>query len=142
MPKLIVDSSIWIDFFNKKMSSNIKHLSRLLLTSIEESPIIILPIIMQEILQGIENDRDYTIVKENLEGLDFIDYSQYEFSVKAAELYRKLRKKGITIRKANDCLIAAICIEFNLPLFHNDKDFDNIAKYTSLKIYKPYHDKN
>ncbi len=43
---------------------------------------------------------------------------------------------GVTIRKANDCLIASICIENNIPIFHNDKDFDNIAKYTSLKIYK------
>ena len=47
-----------------------------------------------------------------------------------------LRQKGITIRKANDCLIASICIDNNIPLFHNDKDFNNIAKHTSLKIYK------
>ena len=59
-----------------------------------------------------------------------------EFSIKAARLYRTLRRKGITIRKANDCLIAALSIEFDIPIFHNDKDFDNIAKHTSLKIYK------
>ncbi len=63
-------------------------------------------------------------------------YRAYDFAVKAAQLYRALRRKGITIRKANDCLIAAVCIENNIPLLHNDKDFDNIAKHTKLKIYK------
>jgi predicted nucleic acid-binding protein len=63
-------------------------------------------------------------------------------AIRAAELYRFLRQKGVTIRKPNDCLIAAICIDNKIPLFHNDKDFDNIAKHTSLKIYKPTNDKN
>ena len=58
-------------------------------------------------------------------------------SIAAASLYRNVRALGIAIRKQNDCLIAAICINNNIPLLHNDKDFDNIAKYTSLKIYKP-----
>ncbi len=137
MPKLVVDSSIWVDFFNKNTSPQIQHLRTLMLAEATSSPIIILPVIMQEVLQGIESDRFYTIIKDNLEGLDHIEYDMYEFSVKAAELYRYLRRKGITIRKANDCLIAALCIDFKFPLFHKDKDFDNIAKYTSLIIYKP-----
>jgi predicted nucleic acid-binding protein len=136
MPKLIVDSSIWVDFFNKKTSSQIVHLRMLLLTSLEGSPIVILPVIMQEVLQGVEDNKFYNMIKENLQGLDFVDYDAYEFSVKAAELYRRLRRKGVTIRKANDCLIAALCLEFDIPIFHKDKDFDNIAKHTSLKIYK------
>ena len=91
---------------------------------------------MQEVLQGVEDDKFYNLIKENLNGLDFFQYEPYQFSIKAAELYRALRRKGVTIRKANDCLIAAICIENDIPIFHNDKDFDNIAKHTSLKIYK------
>jgi predicted nucleic acid-binding protein len=75
-------------------------------------------------------------------GLDYVNYEPYESAIKAAQLYRSLRRKGITIRKANDCVIAALCIEFDIPLFHSDKDFDNIAKYSALKIYKPTHDKN
>ena len=136
MPKLVVDSSIWIDFFNKKTSPKIDHLGMLLLTRASGSPVIILPVIMQEVLQGVENDRFFITIKENLEGLDYLDYEAFEFAIKAAQLYRLLRRKGITIKKANDCLIAALCIEFDFPLFHNDKDFDKIAKYTSLKIYK------
>ncbi len=136
MPKLIVDSSVWIDFFNKKTSSQIVYLRTLLLSNPVDSPITILPIIMQEVLQGVEDDKFYNLIKENLKGLDYFDYEPYEFSIKAAELYRALKRKGVTIRKANDCLIASICIHNNFPLFHNDKDFDNIAKHTSLKIYK------
>lgn len=136
MPKLVVDSSIWVDFFNKKTSVEIEHLKSLLLSIQWSSPVIILPVIMQEILQGIEKDKHYNIIKENLQGFEYIEYNPYEFSIKAAEICRGLRRKGITIRKANDCLIAALCIEYNIPLFHNDKDFDNIAKHTSLKIYK------
>ncbi len=136
MPKLIVDSSIWIDFFNKKTSTQIEHLRTLILTQAVNSPIIILPVIMQEVLQGIKNDRFYNTIKENLKGLDYINYDPYKSSIKAAQLYRYLRRKSITIRKANDCTIAALCIEFDFPLFHNDKDFDNIAKYTALNIYK------
>lgn len=97
---------------------------------------------MQEVLQGIENDRFYNLVKENLKGLEYVDYEPYEFSIKSAQLYRVLRRKGIAIIKPNDCLIASICIDNNIPLFHNDKDFDNIAKHTSLKIHKNYNDKN
>lgn len=137
MPKIVVDSSVWIDFFNKKTSVKIEHLKSLLLSFRWTSPVIILPVIMQEILQGIENNRHYNAIRETLEGFEYIQYDPYEFSIKAAEIYRSLRAKGITIRKANDCLIAALCIDFDIPLFHNDKDFDNIAKYTSLKIYKP-----
>ena len=134
MLKVIVDRSIWIDFFNKKTSPQIEHLRTVILTETINSPVIILPVIMQEVLQGIENDRFFNTIKENLRGLDYIDYEIYESSIKAAQLYRYLRRKGVTIRKANDCAIAALCIEFDLPLFHSDKDFDNIAKHTSLKI--------
>ena len=135
MSKLVVDSSVWIDFFNKKSSPQIEYLGMLLLTRASGSPVIILPVIMHEVLQGVENDRFFIAIKESLEGLDYLDYEAFEFAIKAAQLYRSLRRKGITIQKANDCLIAALCIEFDFPLLHTDKDFDKIAKYTSLKIY-------
>ena len=142
MPDLIVDSSVWIDFFNKKTSDKIEFLKTLLLKTPWASPVIILPVIMQEVLQGIENNKHYNIVKENLQGFEYLNYDSYQFSIEAADLYRNLRQKGVTIRKANDCLIASICIDRNISLLHNDKDFDNIAKHTSLKIYKIKNDKN
>ncbi len=83
MPKLIVDSSVWIDFFNKKTSLQIEHLKSLLIERPTTSPIIILPVIMQEILQGIENNRFFNTIKEDLEGLDFLYYEAYEFAIRA-----------------------------------------------------------
>jgi predicted nucleic acid-binding protein len=132
----VVDSSVWIDFFNKKTTPQIEIVKSSLYTSTKKSPFGIMPIIYQEILQGIDNDKQYALVKEVLLGLEMIDIDQFLYAEKAADLYRYLRRKGVTIRKANDCLIAAVCIDFKYPIIHNDKDFDNIAKYTSLKIYK------
>ena len=134
--RFIVDSSVWIDFFNKKGSKNIEKVIELMYASTLEDSIIILPVILQEILQGIRDDKQYELVSVIIHGFKFIDFDPYKYAVKAADLFRALQKKGITIRKANDCLIAAFCIDLNILLIHNDRDFDNIAKHTSLKIYK------
>jgi predicted nucleic acid-binding protein len=132
----LVDTSVWIDFFNKKTNPQIELVKNQLSTYRENSPFIILPIILQEILQGIENDKQYVLIKEVLLGLEKLEIDSFLYAEKAADLYRFLRKKGVTIRKPNDCLIAAVCIDYKYPIIHNDKDFFSIAKYTSLKIYK------
>ncbi len=132
----LVDSSVWIDFFNKKTTPQIEIVKSKLINYTEFSPFVILPIIVQEILQGIDNDKQYSLVKEVLLGLEKIEIDHYFYAEKAADLYRNLRRKGVTIRKANDCFIAAVCIDYKFPIIHSDKDFDNIAKHTSLKIYK------
>ena len=133
---VVVDSSVWIDFFNQKSSSQIEIIKSQLSIYSEYSLLVILPIILQEILQGIEDDRQHTVVGNVLSGLERLEINQFLYAEKAADLYRYLRKKGVTVRKANDCLIAAVCIDYQFDILHNDKDFDNIAKYTSLKIYK------
>ena len=132
----VVDSSVWIDFFNKKSSKNIEKVIELMYAPTVKNSIIIVPVILQEILQGIRDDKQYELVSVIIHGFEFIEFDPYEYAVKAADLFRELQKKGITIRKANDCLIAAFCIDLNISLIHNDRDFDNIAKHTSLKIYK------
>ena len=72
-----------------------------------------------------------------LSSLPFLDQNTLYFYTAAAQLYRQLRKKGVTIRKPNDCLIAAYALHFDLELCHNDVDFDQIAAHTDLKIWKP-----
>ena len=134
MDDFVIDSSIWIDFFNKKKSKNIEKVFELMDLPINK--IVVLPIVLQEVLQGIQEDKFYDLVRKIIFGFKFLDFDSYQNAIKAADLYRYLRKKGITIRKVNDCLIASICIQNNFILLHNDKDFDNIAKFTSLKIYK------
>ena len=128
----IVDTSIWIEFLRSEKNERSVLVNQL----IDLNKIILLPVILQETLQGIKNDSLYQLTKESLLSYHFIEIDPIYSAIRSAELYRFLRQKGITIRKPNDCLIAAICIDNKIPLLHNDKDFDNIAKYTSLKIYK------
>ena len=132
----VVDSSVWIDFFNKKTSPQIEIIKYQLANYSEYSPFLLLPIILQEILQGIENDKQYELIKDLLSGIEKLEIDQFLYAEKSANLYRFLRRKGVTIRKANDCLIAAVCIDYDFEIIHSDKDFDKIAAYTSLKIYK------
>jgi predicted nucleic acid-binding protein len=128
----VIDTSIWVSYFNAVKDSKSSLVNQL----IDLNEIFILPVILQEILLGIRSDSAYNLIKESLLSYHCVNINQVYFAVRAAELYRFLRQKGVTIRKPNDCLIAAICIEYNFTLFHNDKDFNNIAKHTSLKIYK------
>jgi predicted nucleic acid-binding protein len=121
MPKIVVDSSVWIDFFNKKFSLQIEHLEMLLLTGASGSPVIILPVIMQEVLQGIENDKFFITVKENLEGLDYLDYEPFEFAIKAAQLYRSLRRKGIAIKKLTIALLQLCVLNLISPYYIKTK---------------------
>jgi predicted nucleic acid-binding protein len=129
---VIIDTSVWIDFFNGKLTTNTKYVFELL----DNKYIIIPPIILQEVLQGITTNEMFNIVEDLFLGLNFISFDSYEIAFKSAELYRTLRKKGVTIRSSNDAVIATLAIMYEAKLLHNDKDFDNIAKYTSLKIYK------
>jgi len=128
----IVDTSIWVNYYNPVKDEKSEMVNKL----IDANEIVILPVILQETLQGIKADKIFELTKELLLSYHYLSIDPVYSAIRAAELYRFLRKKGITIRKPNDCLIAALSIEFNVPLFHNDKDFDNIAKHTSLKIYK------
>jgi predicted nucleic acid-binding protein len=128
----IIDTSVWIDYFNAIISDKTKAADKLL----EDKSVIILPVILQEILQGIREKQTFDSVKGLLLSLEFFQFNEIETAINAASLYRFLKTKGVTIRKPNDCLIAVVCINNNIPLLHNDKDFNNIAKHTSLKIYK------
>ncbi len=128
----IVDTSTWINYYNAVEDENSELVNKL----IDDDEIIILPVILQETLQGIKEDNIFNLTKDLLLSYHYLNIDPVYSAIRAAELYRFLRKKGLTVRKPNDCLIAASCIEFNIPLLHNDKDFDNIAKHTSLKIYK------
>lgn len=134
----IIDTSVWIDYFNAVINDKTDAADNLL----EQRSVIILPLILQEILQGIRERQMFETIKGSLLSLNFLQYNPIESAIGAASLYRFLKRKGITIRKPNDCLIAVICINNDTPLLHNDKDFDNIAKHTTLKIYKPSNDKN
>ncbi len=128
---MLFDTSVWIHFLKGKNTES----ASLLQTSIRELlPVYICPPIYQEILQGIRDEQQYANIKDKLISLNFIHLDSY--FEEAAKIYRSLKKKGITIRKPNDCLIAYYAIHFKVQLVHNDRDFDNIALHSPLKIYK------
>ncbi len=131
MNKVLVDTSVWIDALNGRHTPQTKLLEQLI---DEDAPIVLCPVVIQEILQGIKDDKDFSLVKDRLSGFELLIIDPLEAAYCAASLYRKVRKHGITIRKSNDCLIAHYSIFCNTRLLHNDEDFNKIAEYTTLKI--------
>lgn len=123
---LLIDTSVWIDFFNGVDSDNVSVFSNYLEN---DFPIFICPVIIQEILQGIKSEKEYRQVKEYLFALNVLNDDAIEAALGAVKIYRKLREKGITIRKSNDCLIAYYAIKYSLKILHRNRDFDNIIKY-------------
>lgn len=130
---ILVDTSVWIDFLNGRNTPHRHMLHRLIE---REEDICITEIILTELLQGIKDDRLFEIAKGYLLEFSIIKPKGIDTYIEAAEIYRKCRKEGRTIRKTVDCIIAAIVKENNLMLFHNDSDFEIIKKYIGIKTIK------
>lgn len=126
---VLVDTSVWIDFFNGKTTIQTEKLDTLLSSTI----VIVGDLILAEILQGFRADKDYQLAKQLLKELELISLCNVVYGIKSADHYRKLRKQGITIRKTIDCIIATYCIENNLPLLYSDKDFEPFTRYFGLQ---------
>ncbi len=117
-----------IDYFNGKNTPETVKLDLCL----GVKPVVIGDIILTEVLQGFRNDQDYQTAKSLLTSLTIYDLLGVNLAIKSAENYRKLRKKGITIRKTNDVIIATFCIENNLPLLFSDRDFIPFVTHLNL----------
>lgn len=129
---MLVDTSVWIDLFAGRATPQVGVLEQ----SIQNSDDIALcGIILTEILQGIRDDRQFRRVRRYLQPVLMLPITETTF-VRAAELFRRLRKQGRTIRKTNDCIIAATAIEHGMPLLHNNRDFDILAR-TGLAVIAP-----
>lgn len=129
---ILVDTSVWIEFFNG-IDSVVVHLLEDLIGAEEE--VCISEFILTEVLQGFKNDRDFELARKHL--LEFPIYTlkgMYSY-IQAAQIYRRCRKEGITVRKTADCIIAQTAIQNKLILLHDDSDFDKIASVYPLKIY-------
>ena len=126
---IIVDSSVWIDFFNGIESQVTDKLDKLL----GVAQLGIGDLILTEVLQGFKIDKDYKVAKEHLLAFTVCDMLGKDAAILAAENYRALRKKGITIRKTNDVVIASYCIRHGHSLLFSDKDFIPFVKHLGLK---------
>ena len=130
---VLVDTTVWIDFFGDRAGPHLFTLQELI---DNDEDFCLCGVILAEVLQGIRSDSDYRKTKNYLEPLIFLPMRRTTF-VQGAEIYRSLRKKGVTIRKPVDCMIASVAIEHDLPLLHNDRDFDHIARHSKLEVLKP-----
>ena len=132
---VLVDTSVWIEYFgeNKEALPEVDMLHDLLLNN---QKILLCPIIYQEILQGIREEKVYKDMKEIMESYHMLDFDILEVTKNAIDLYRGLRKKGVTIRKPYDCLIATYANMAKVPLLHNDSDFENMEKHGKIKVYR------
>jgi predicted nucleic acid-binding protein len=127
---VLVDTTVWIDFFAGRDESHVMTFQELIES---EEDLSLCGVILAEALQGIRSDADFIITRQYFGDLIFLPMRQTTF-VQAAEIYRSLRKKGVTIRKPVDCMIASVAIEYDIHLLHNDRDFNHISKHTKLRI--------
>ncbi len=127
---ILVDSSVWIDYFRGIETGP----SALLNSLFGRTPIAVGDLIAAEVLQGVRDDREYRHVKRVFDAFDHVDLCGYDLAVKASENDRLLRAKGITVRKTIDTLIATRCIEDRLTLLHSDKDFDAFVSELGLQV--------
>jgi len=126
---ILVDTSVWIDFFNGKELPHVETLEKLIS---QEADIAICGVILTEVLQGISNDKEHNLTQTYLQALVMLEIKN-DLWLYAAEIYRNLRKKGLTVRKINDCIIAATALHYDCLLLHNDKDFTTIQLHYPLK---------
>ena len=133
MNTILVDTTIWVEFFREKEKSKQADILQQLIE--EDNNICICPIIYQEILQGVRDDKTFTKIKSILQNVTMINTPIMTVADYAIDLYRGLRKKGITIRKPYDCLIASYAILEDIYLLHNDSDFRQMENNCKLKVY-------
>jgi len=123
---MLVDTSVWIELLNRGLGSSVREQE--LLNFVTCGPVV------QEVLQGLRNDPASDAFREAFLALPVLSDPLPSLSfLAAAEIYRLGRAKGYTIRSSTDCLIAAIAIDNRMPVWHKDRDFEAIARYTSLR---------
>ena len=122
---ILVDSSVFIDYFNGINNWHTDELNALLGNEL----VITGDYILAEVLQGFRNDKDYKIAKEIMQSFPCFNICNEELAIKSADNFRYLRTKGITIRKTVDLIIGTFCIENEIELLHNDRDFEPMGQY-------------
>jgi predicted nucleic acid-binding protein len=127
---LLVDSSVWIDYFNGLENRQTGYLD----TMLGQTDILVGDLILAEVLQGFTRKQDYTAARIALLRFEVREMVGKDIALKSVDHYRFLRNKGITIRKTIDCLIATFCIQNKIELLHSDHDFDPFVRFLGLQI--------
>ena len=125
---IVVDSSVWIDYFTGADTTQAEKLDN----TLGIKPVAIGDLILTEVLQGFRHDKDYKAARRVFEEVTIFDMLGTKMAIKSADNFRALRKKGITVRKTADVIIATFCIEQKLSLLFSDKDFKPFVKHLGL----------
>jgi predicted nucleic acid-binding protein len=129
---VVVDTTVWIDYFNGVRSPQVERLDRLL----GERLLVIGDLILAELLQGFASDADAQQAVELLQPLEFAEMAGRDVAVESARNYRRLRSKGATVRKTMDMLIGTFCLMHDHELLHDDRDFDVMARHLGLRTIR------
>ena len=130
---ILVDSSVWIDYFRGTATPQAEKLESLLGTE----PIATGDLILTEVLQGFVSDRDFNQARKLLTSLVVVDLAGQDIAIQAAKNFRALRALGVSVRKTIDTVIATRCIESGLPLLYSDRDFDPFVERLGLRSALP-----
>jgi hypothetical protein len=130
---LVVDTTVWVDYFNGVQSPQTDYLHAIL----DQMPILMGDLILAEILQGFRADADFEQARTALNKFVQTSMVSPALAVQAARNYRALRQKGVTVRKTIDSLIATFCIVNAHELLHNDSDYDGYETYLGLRVVHP-----
>jgi predicted nucleic acid-binding protein len=134
---IVVDTSVWIDFFGGRDTPPVGRLLRCL---DDGEDVALTDIILTEILQGIRTDAEVRRVDERLSVFEVLRLRDLADFRRAAALYRSARRQGVTVRRTSDCLIAAVCVREQVPLLHADSDFEHLARVSELETVDPRRD--
>ena len=127
---IFVDSSVWIDYFNGQPTEAANFLDR----SLGVENLVIGDIVYTEVLQGFKRDKDFDTAKNLLTSFEVHPIVNQELAIKSADNFRLLRKRGVTVRKTIDVIIATYCIENQITLLQSDKDFVPFSEYLGLRL--------
>ncbi len=127
---ILVDSSVWIDFFRGVQTPEVATLDTLL----GKTRIAVGDLIVTEVLHGVRDEREFNQVRKALDAFAQVELVGKDIAVQAAKNFRKLRGLGFTVRKTIDTIIATRCIESDFMLLHSDRDFDAFATHLGLQV--------
>ena len=127
---ILVDTSVWVDYFNGFHNWQTDYLHDALGSEI----VVMGDLILMEVLQGFRSQRDFLAAKEHLSVLECHSLCSWALALQGAEHYRFLRRKGITVSKTMDVLIGTWCIANSISLLHNDRDFDPMVEHLALSV--------
>jgi hypothetical protein len=129
---VLVDTSVWIDFFNGVDTIEANELDVLL----GSRRILTGDLILVELLQGFERDADHRRALELLSDVPYAGLVGRDVALQSARNYRRLRRIGITVRKTIDVIIGTFCILNGHELLHSDRDFDPMEGALGLRIHR------